>query len=164
VRKNAKKFVEVVCAACGSLVVKESKEHTRQIKQGNNRFFCDLKCSGKNLSSLRIDEFSPFRRFYTSSRKIARTKKRPFNLSLSYLKDLWEAQQGKCPYMQVSMDLPANTNQVTCSPAAASLDRIDSCKGYIKGNVEFVCLFVNLGKNGFSKEQIQDLFRESNRL
>lgn len=44
------------------------------------------------------------------------------------------------------------------SPYQASLDRIDSSKGYIEGNVEFVCLAVNYAKNGFSKEQMIEFF------
>jgi hypothetical protein len=39
-------------------------------------------------------------------------------------------------------------------PTAASLDRIDSTKGYIAGNVEFVCRFVNLGKSDLSREEV----------
>lgn len=37
------------------------------------------------------------------------------------------------------------------------MDRIDSSKGYTKDNVEFVCRFINLGKNGYSKKEVQNL-------
>jgi hypothetical protein len=42
----------------------------------------------------------------------------------------------------------------------ASLDRIDSTKGYIKGNVEFVCLAINYAKNKFSKEDTLTFLNE----
>lgn len=42
------------------------------------------------------------------------------------------------------------------TPTGASLDRIDSSKGYVKGNVQFVCLSMNYAKNGFSDQQIKD--------
>jgi hypothetical protein len=42
----------------------------------------------------------------------------------------------------------------------ASLDRIDSSKGYIKGNVEFVCLAINFAKNDFKKEEMKSFIKE----
>ena len=52
------------------------------------------------------------------------------------------------------MFLPKNDLKREKRPELCSLDRIDPNKGYIKGNVEFVCLFINLGKTNFSKEQV----------
>lgn len=43
----------------------------------------------------------------------------------------------------------------------ASLDRIDSSKGYIEGNVEFVCSAINLAKNNFSKEAMVSFLQET---
>lgn len=42
----------------------------------------------------------------------------------------------------------------------ASLDRIDSTKGYVKGNVEFVCLAINYAKNNFKKEEMMSLIKD----
>ena len=54
------------------------------------------------------------------------------------------------------MVLPKNTNRIHNSRTLirASLDRIDSSKGYIDGNVEFVCYGINLAKNNFSKSEM----------
>lgn len=39
----------------------------------------------------------------------------------------------------------------------ASLDRIDSSKGYIEGNVEFVCVWLLITqKNSFTKEDMKE--------
>jgi hypothetical protein len=46
------------------------------------------------------------------------------------------------------------------NPRQPSLDRIDSSKGYIEGNVEFVCVSINYAKNGFSKQQMIDFIKE----
>jgi hypothetical protein len=40
------------------------------------------------------------------------------------------------------------------TPTKASLDRIDPNKGYIIGNVEFVCYCINVMKNDFTKEEM----------
>jgi hypothetical protein len=61
-----------------------------------------------------------------------------------------------CPYTGKKMSLGKET-----SPYSASLDRIDSSKGYMKGNVEFVCLAVNLAKQSFSREQMMTFFQET---
>lgn len=78
-------------------------------------------------------------------------------LNLEFLKSLWEKQNGICPYTGLKMVL---SGQEKHTPYSASLDRIDSSKGYIKGNVEFVCLFVNYGKNGFRQEQVKQFIAD----
>ncbi len=39
-----------------------------------------------------------------------------------------------------------------------SIDRIDSSKGYVPGNVQLVCKFVNLGKSGHSQVEVLGFF------
>jgi len=52
------------------------------------------------------------------------------------------------------MELPETKDAKVLHPLLqASLDRIDSSIGYIEGNVEFVCLFINLSKNSFSRQE-----------
>lgn len=45
-------------------------------------------------------------------------------------------------------------------PDTVSLDRIDSLKGYTSCNVELVPVFINLGKNQFSKQQVVDFINQ----
>lgn len=45
------------------------------------------------------------------------------------------------------------------NPKRASLDRIDSSKGYIKGNVQFVCHMANVAKNDYTYEQMIEFCR-----
>lgn len=74
-----------------------------------------------------------------------------------YLRELWINQKAICPYTKNIMNFNKKTN-----PYHASLDRIDSSKGYLKGNVEFVCLSVNYAKNKFPKEEITRFFNKEN--
>lgn len=39
---------------------------------------------------------------------------------------------------------------------AASIDRIDSAKGYVAGNVQLVCKAINLAKSAHSNDEILD--------
>jgi hypothetical protein len=101
------------------------------------------------------DELSPFRYF---TQKIEGKSKKYGEISdidLNFLKELWHKQNGKCAYTGIDMKLPRNCHETVNSPMRASLDRIDSSRGYFKDNVEFVCQFINLGKNTFSKKEIK---------
>jgi hypothetical protein len=71
-----------------------------------------------------------------------------------YLKELWEKQKGICPYTNIKLKLQVLSQSIDKNNPYiyASLDRIDSSKGYIQGNVEFVSLGINLLKNKYSKD------------
>jgi hypothetical protein len=147
-RKNAKQFIAITCAGCKTKFSKEKKEYDRQVKYGRTKFYCTLPCA-RHYDPL--DRFSDFRVLLSSARKRSRNHALEFRLSLRYLKRLWDTQSGRCPYTGINMIL-----NKTKSPEAASLDRIDSTRGYCRGNVEFVCLFINYGKNGFTKEAVKE--------
>lgn len=110
-----------------------------------------------------VDEFSPFRQYLKRIRE--RNKKKQVgeqtDITLEFLKNQWEKQKGICPYTGIKMTLPKTTreHEQKCGPFRASLDRIDSNRGYMKDNVEFVCVVANLAKRNFSKRQFADLIQ-----
>jgi len=132
-------------------------KYERQLRSGRKQdsFYCSLSCFGAG------DQLSAFRPALQHAKGGAKSKQLDFDLDLEYLKLLWESQRGVCPYLGVEMALAENSCQVKHLPHMASLDRIDSSQGYVRGNVEWVCLFVNLGKNGFTKNQIRELLSQS---
>ena len=60
---------------------------------------------------------------------------------------IWEEQQGICPFTGVKLNLSEYNKVDTNILTSASLDRIDSSKGYIKGNVRWVSRSINLMKS-----------------
>lgn len=42
------KMIEVICAGCGSSYLKQKKEVTRQLKDGQNKFYCSIPCYKKH--------------------------------------------------------------------------------------------------------------------
>lgn len=68
-----------------------------------------------------------------------------------YLKELWEQQNGLCAISKIPM-----TALVFCGrvPTNVSVDRIDSKRGYIKGNVQLVCMAVNQMKSDLTTEEL----------
>ena len=72
---------------------------------------------------------------------------------------VWEEQDGICPFTGWSMILPDNNHDGWVqgpNPRNASIDRIDNSKGYIQGNVRYICVMANYCRNGFSDEAVED--------
>lgn len=111
-------------------------------------------------SGNRQDEYSAFKWFLSKGK--ASIKKHQIDIDVQYLKSVWERQKGKCTYTGIEMILPRNTKEHmnVRSLKKASLDRIDSSKGYLKGNVEFVCSAINLAKNSFTREEMKEFLSE----
>ncbi len=165
------KTIELDCGNCNRIFTKIAKEYRRQIKKGNTRFFCSLSCTclkrnaenppKGNVQNLtadnRRDEFTPFRWFlnHAQSRNKNRTVPRDFNLTIDYLKTLWEKQEGVCPFTNWKLILPYDCDGALQTDISnASLDRIDNSKGYIVDNVRFVCVMANFARNKFTDDQL----------
>jgi hypothetical protein len=67
-------------------------------------------------------------------------------LTLDDLKNIWSEQEGRCAYTK--LPLLATANQFN----TVSLDRIDSSKGYVAGNVQLVCAAINKMKQDYTEE------------
>lgn len=169
--KVGRKLTEFRCDHCGKLETKPTSEYNRNIRLGK-RNFCSRSCAAsfnnknrskkqslhsnseenkshlKSICDNKKDEYTLFR--YTLRNAKKRFKK--FNLTLECLKSLWEEQKGICPYSKVSLVLPTYKDTVKDIRYRASLDRIDSSKGYIKGNVQFISTSINYLKGEMSHE------------
>lgn len=160
--------IKIICNECNVEFEKSLAEYTRSEKL-NRQHFCSRACSTthrnknvspeiyrkkcykiKNHADNRRDEYSPFRA-YLGKYRFSNIRHKN-ELDVEYLKLLWETQNGVCPYTGLKMLLPQTSADRISSPKKASLDRIDSSKGYVKGNVEFVCMAINLAKNKFTKQ------------
>ena len=166
------KTIELTCDTCGKQFHKRKAEHNRCLKRGLKRSFCSRSCSGKAtidnippeskvwdhlVANNKADEYSPFRWHYRNAKR----RKREFDITLKFLKELWEKQDGKCPYTGWKLKQMKDTshkNQLPKTPDRASLDRIDSSKGYVKGNVQFVSYMAQNAKNEFSDKELLDFF------
>jgi hypothetical protein len=60
---------------------------------------------------------------------------------------------GKCPKTGLYFDLSPHAN-LRRNPLAPSPDRIDSTKGYVRGNVQIVCNWYNLAKQDLSEAEL----------
>lgn len=68
------------------------------------------------------------------------------SLTAKYLDQLWKDQDGRCVYTGAKLEIDK-----------ASIDRIDSGKGYHPGNVQWVLLEVNIMKMSLSEDRFLEL-------
>jgi len=87
--------------------------------------------------------------FYNRIKSNAKNRNISFSISIQYLYDLFEKQNGECEYTGEQIFLPINVRQLRGenNENIASLDRIDNDKGYEEGNVHWVCKRVNYMKH-----------------
>lgn len=164
------KMIDLTCARCEKRFQKETKEFTRQTKKGKTKFFCSLSCfcfarneihppkgNIQNLvSNNRKDEYTPYRWFVLRAEHRAKNKNRDCNITVEFLKELWGKQKGICPLSGWELNLPKDTRigWKTSDPKNASLDRVDSSKGYVEGNVRFIAVMANFCKQVFTDEDV----------
>ena len=70
-----------------------------------------------------------------------------FNLDIQFLLDMYESQKGLCAISGEKMTFLAGHGRIETN---ISIDRIDSDQGYVRDNVQLVCLAVNLMKQRLS--------------
>jgi hypothetical protein len=81
-------------------------------------------------------------------------QKRDFDIDLDYVCDVYKSQNGKCALTGIEMAHQFN------DPKAASIDRIDSSKGHVKGNIQIICQCMNAAKKHFANDQILQILSE----
>jgi hypothetical protein len=161
-------YVDVNCFHCDLPFKKELKRYNYNIKR-NSKNVCS-ECHKKSRQMLAAKRpANPFCVYMkNANKKIKRERNknnpRPLllrtNLNLEYLENLWNEQEGKCAFSNIKLVHPRETNKDEeevvggIHPYQASLDRIDSSRGYVKGNVQFVCYMGNSCKNAFTEEQM----------
>ena len=90
---------------------------------------------------------------------IDRAKRKGWSIDFDkqYLKELWIQQQGLCAITKIQMTLKLFNGRV---PTNMSVDRIDSSKGYIKGNIQLICMAVNQMKSDLDMDTLLYFCRE----
>lgn len=90
----------------------------------------------------------------------ARSVKNNFNFDLDkdFIEQLFIKQSGLCAVSKLKFVFEKDNN-FKRRPFAPSLDRIDPSKGYIKSNIRFVCVIVNLALNEFGDKSFDLMCR-----
>lgn len=102
--------------------------------------------TGKKVREKRKKEH-PEKLILQSSKQRAKEKGLEHNIELS---DIIIPEY--CPILNIKLEFGGKGIQTFNSP---SIDRIDSTKGYIKGNIQIISLRANMMKNDATKEEIE---------
>jgi hypothetical protein len=155
-------LLELECGNCGKGFKRKRKDYEYK-KRNLGGQYCSLSCSPRQAPQ----PHAGFQIHWMSIKKRCKDKKYNFNLTKRFLVKLWEKQEGICAITGLEMLEPVGyvASRVPLkTPKTASIDRIDSNKGYTKGNVQWVCVFANLAKNTFEDKLIKETFNELKKL
>jgi hypothetical protein len=78
------------------------------------------------------------------------------NLTTAYIQKLLEKQNFRCAFTGIELDHKTGKNNLRL----ASIDRINSKKGYVKGNVQIVLNCMNKAKGDSTDKQFRKLLKE----
>jgi len=76
-----------------------------------------------------------------------------FDITMSYAWGIFKSQNSKCALSGIPIWFAKTKKEHAAGGTTASLDRIDSKKGYLEGNVQWVHKWINRMKNKFTTEE-----------
>lgn len=168
-KNKGRKLGKCLCKNCGVEFEKPQSEINRN-NNLNRPNFCSRSCVGrhnvKNLGKYNgnVERILGMKRVgdqYTKFRYHFRNIKKRFkevDVTIDDLKNQWESQNGICYFTGIKLDLSSYT-KINKNPIyTASLDRIDSSKGYVKDNIRWVSRSINYMKNDMSDAMVYELF------
>ena len=139
-RKPNKKAGRIIDTKCSNpncnitifVTLKDSKNH-------ENRY-CSREC--------RNYKFEKIKTYFNLVKRNAKKRNIIFDLDFEYVKELFK---NKCAITNAEIRFDYGKTTLYSTP---SLDRKDSNKGYIKGNVQWVMLGINYMKLNYSDEEL----------
>ncbi len=151
-------MIELKCNTCDKLFKRKDFALEKAKRRNQIHFYCCKGCADKGKGNKELykyagnkkDNLSPFRWYI----RVSSYRDKQMDLTPEYLKEIFLKQGGKCIYSGVTLSLwdhkiKGGNNKIY----TASLDRIDSSVGYIKGNVQFISMAANLFKHTMSHEE-----------
>jgi len=160
------------CKHCGIEFEKPLSEINRNLKLDRPNYCC-RSCVGKahignfgdkrsdyNISKHsdnKRDEYTYFRYHFRNIKSRERGRGVEVTVTIEDLKKQWDEQNGKCEFTGINLKISEYKKISTNQIYSASLDRIDSNKGYVKGNIRWVSRAINHMKNTMSDEMVWEL-------
>lgn len=83
----------------------------------------------------------------------AKQRNLPMEVSRKDCRELFDSQDGKCALTGVDLYFGKSVREFKAGLSTASLDRIDSSKGYVIGNIQWVHKIVNYMKMDLTQEE-----------
>jgi len=133
------------CPECSCIVSLTKK----QVSTGYIKY-CSKQCRSKAYK---------YSRYLTGIERRAKKFGKTFDLDTEFIKNLLEeVQYNKCAITKVPIVLKYHKEESTIYDSA-SLDRIDSSKGYTKDNVQWLVLGINYMKLDYDESEVHTLLK-----
>lgn len=134
----------------GEPMNEQQKEIDNQIANNDFSYWDSIKTQKSNKGGIDKQTFvrikSPEYLLWYRAKESAKIRNREFNLEVEDI-----IIPTHCPYLGVELIFNVGNHN---SPNYFSIDRIDSSKGYVKGNVQIISHLANAMKNQATKEQL----------
>lgn len=134
----------------------EKKRKKEFYNNGYNKVMSAKQPTRREYNRKYHNEMDLFKLRLRTSKQRAKKGGWEFNLTLEHLVELYHKQNGLCYISNVEMSLDKH------SPKTMSLDRIDSLKGYVIGNVALCTDFINNAKSNYPIDEFKNLILEIN--
>jgi len=172
---NGRKSGKTICQNCGIEFEKPMSEITRNDRL-NRPNFCCRSCVGKHNSKnfgdpksrpgayqhhggRQEDKYTKFRYHFRTIHNRSIEREIEMTITIDDLIDQWNIQKGICEFTGVQLILSSYSKIKKDPIFSASVDRIESSKGYSKNNIRWVSRSINWMKNEMSDEMTWKLCR-----
>lgn len=152
--KRSEKYVSFICT-CGQFF---SLSRENVMKHMNGKYIktkLSCGCARKNEISKYFSDA-----MLTILRGRAKMKDMEFDIDIFYLDKLYEIQEGKCIYTGEILTIPNKNYFRGTTGFNVSIDRIDSSKGYIRGNIVLCTKDINFFKFIYSYEEMLNISKK----
>lgn len=123
------------------------------VKYGNSKSCGCLPRHWKNSKHWRgVGDISKAK--FIGIQKSAQNRNIEFSITIEYIWNLFIKQNRKCALSGLSLVFPSKTN---LSDGNASLDRIDSKRGYVDGNVQWIHKDINYMKQEYDEKYFVEM-------
>lgn len=137
--KDGIKLIEFKCTICG----KHKKATFHNVYRGNYKSCGCIQYGFKSLANGWKGHGEISKSFFQSLRRGAESRNLKFEIDIEYIWKLFIKQNQRCA---LSGELLKFKSRSIVADGTASLDRIDSTKGYVKGNLQWVTQEINYMK------------------
>jgi len=123
----------------------------------NNKHWKGIKTACRNCSNLEMKKNyfkNPIPQILYNAKSRSKEKNIPFDIDTDYLKSIFP-KDNMCPALNIPFQMGYKDEIKKNKDYAPSLDRIVPKKGYVKGNLVFVCDIVNRIKSNSTTEIIE---------
>lgn len=110
--------------------------------------------SHKNRIQKSYRQSSRGHKTWVSARKRAKDKNLPFDLTVTFINNMFEMNDGYCPVLKTPI---TETNPL-------SIDRIVPALGYVQNNVRLISYRANLLKNNATIQEIELILQDALRI